>query len=133
MVLGPAERLDPLSRGQVFDGARGARYLPVRDVANEQVPERVLGLSLDRGPARTLHKLLALQPEQRLLRLGPSIRRQTAPSQKTFPTTAASWRSAFSASERWSSRAAMIPCTVSGSASSSSEPRSASILANCSA
>ena len=39
----------------------------------------------------------------------------TAPSQNTLPRTAASWSSRFSSAASASSRAAMIPCTVSGS------------------
>ena len=69
----------------------------------------------------------APRPRQRVT---PSTA-STAPSQKTLPTTAASWSSRFSSSESASSRAAMIPCTVSGSSSTS--PRSSRMRAYCSA
>ena len=48
--------------------ALGAWDLSVRDVAHEQVLERVLGFTLDRAPPRTLHELLLLQRVQLLLR-----------------------------------------------------------------
>ena len=71
------EILDPLSRSGLDPGgsslvtarAPGARDLGVGDVADERMPEAVLGLSFHRaGPART-HKLLARQLVQRLLRV----------------------------------------------------------------
>src|SRR5581483_11476429 len=63
----PAERLDPLRRAAVQLRAQRTRDLPVRDVADEHVAERVLVLACDRRPARTLHELLPLERVQQLL------------------------------------------------------------------
>ena len=93
------ERLDPLRRAPVLLGPRGARDLAVGDVAHEHVPERVLALAGDRRAALAADELLALERVQPFLdapaRSRPAIA-ASAPSQKIFPTTAASWSSAFS-------------------------------------
>ena len=45
----------------------GARDLPVRDVTDEHVQERILGLVRHRRPAGALHELLSLERMQKLL------------------------------------------------------------------
>ena len=62
--------LDPRRRGDVTRGSRGSRELPVGDVAGQDVPERVLGLALDRGTPGRTHELLARELPQRLGDLG---------------------------------------------------------------
>ena len=57
----------------------------------------------------------------------------TAPNQKTLPWTDASWSRRFSSAGSASSRAAMMPCTVSGSGSSPASSRSSSMRTYCSA
>src|SRR5439155_11518224 len=68
-LLGPAERLDPAGGAAVPVRARRTRDLPVRDVADEQVPEGVLRLGGDRGRARAAYELLALERVQQLFGL----------------------------------------------------------------
>src|SRR5438034_5337230 len=53
------ELLDPLRRRAVLLGARRARDLLIRHVANEHMPERKLLLTLDRRRARRSNELLA--------------------------------------------------------------------------
>ena len=71
MVIGSAETLDPLGRRPVLVGARRARDLAIGDVADQEVAECVLALTLDRRTPCALDELLALEPEQGLLRRGP--------------------------------------------------------------
>ena len=132
MILETAVRLDPpRGAGVLFDPARPPD-LPVRDVAQQHVQERVLRLPGHRGAALAADELLALERvEPPCSRSPPSA--ATAPGQNTLPITAASWSSRFSSAGSASSRAPMIPCTDSGSGSSSASPRSASICAYCSA
>ena len=105
--------------------SRRARDLAVGDVADEYVAERVLALARNRRAARPSARTPCARARAGAPRPAsastPSTA-STAPSQKTLPTTAASWSSRFSSSESASSRAAMMPCTVSGSSTSS--PRS---------
>ena len=61
VVFRPSERLDPLRRSQMLLRTLRAGNLPVRDVTDEQMFERVLGLTLDGAAARTLDELLLLQ------------------------------------------------------------------------
>ena len=65
MVLGTAERLDPLGDAPVLRGALGARDLPVRDVADERVRERELALALDRRAPLAADEALALERVER--------------------------------------------------------------------
>ena len=67
VVLAPAERLDPRRRALVPLGAARARDLPVRDVADEHVPERVLLFTADRRAALAPDELLPLERVQRVL------------------------------------------------------------------
>ena len=69
VIFGAAERLDPGGRAAVPLAAGRARDLTVGDVAEQDVPEGVLGLARDRGAARLLHELLPLEPEEQLLGL----------------------------------------------------------------
>ena len=114
----------------------GARDLRVGDVTHEQVAEGVLALLSDGRTTLATHELLPLEPVQEQLgfrRSRPPIW-LSGPSQKTFPTTAASWSRSFSSIGSASRRAAMIPCTDSGSRSSlASSPSSSTIRANSSA
>ena len=64
VVLGPSERFDPCGRARVFVGARSARNLAVRDVANEQMPKRILAIVCNRRSALTADELLALERVQ---------------------------------------------------------------------
>ena len=67
VILGTTERLDPLGGTRVFLRPLGARNLPVRDVAHQDVLERELRLTGDRAAPRALHELLLLQRVQALL------------------------------------------------------------------
>ena len=58
VVLGTAERLDPLGRLEMLLRPLRTRDLSVRDVADEYVLERELGLTFDRAAARTLYEFL---------------------------------------------------------------------------
>jgi hypothetical protein len=58
VVLRTPERLDPFSYTHMLLRAIGARHLPVRNVANEQMLERVLRLSVDRASPRAADELL---------------------------------------------------------------------------
>ncbi len=116
-------RLDPLGDRLVAAGPARPRDLGVGDVPDQGVPEHVLVLVLDRGGPRPLDELLALQLGQggldRLAAVAvgpgrPPSMAATAPGQKTRPTTAASWTSALTSGARVSRRAAISPCTVSG-------------------
>ena len=62
MVLGAAQRVDPLGDEPVLLGALAARDLPVGDVAQEHVGEGPLAFALDGGPALTRKESLALEP-----------------------------------------------------------------------
>ena len=124
-ILGPVdgERLDPARRQPVHVRPPLARDLAVRDVANEHVAEDVGGLAGDRRAALPAHELLAFERVHRLLDVSVGQTehlRASAPGQKTLPTMAAAWTSAFSSGGSVSSRAAMMPWTDSGSGSSSS-------------
>ena len=95
-VLGAVagQALDPLGGEPVRVGAPRARDLRVGDVADEDVAEDEGGLAGDRGAALAAHELLALEraggpPRPRARGRSPSA--ASAPTQKTFPTTAASW------------------------------------------
>jgi hypothetical protein len=98
------------------------------------VVERVLELALDRAVSLAPHELLSPERPKMLLDRARSdpVTAASEPAQNTFPSTAASCSSRFSSATSESRRAAMIPCTVSGSASPTVPP-SASIRANCSA
>lgn len=71
MVVGPAERLDPLSRQEAFLRTLDAGYLPVGDVSDEDVPERILGFPCDPRSAFPLHELLSLEGVEALLEHSP--------------------------------------------------------------
>ena len=68
LILRAAERLDPGGGATVLLGADASGNLAVRDVADKQVPERVLALAGDRARAGALDELLALELEEQLLR-----------------------------------------------------------------
>ncbi len=122
VILGSPQSLDPLGRALVLPRPVGPGDLAVRDIADEGMSERELALSGERRAALPADEPFALEPVQRRDR----VTRVAAEAlvQKTFPTTAASWRSVFSSRVRPSSRAAIMPWSVSGSGSSSAEPRS---------
>ena len=67
VILGTTERLDPLGGTRVLLRPLGARNLPVRDVAHQDMLERELRLAGDRAAPRALHELLLLQRVQALL------------------------------------------------------------------
>ena len=66
VILGTAERIDPLRGTTVFVGAGGARDLPVGDVAYQQVPEGVFLVVLDRRPPFASNEVLALEGMERV-------------------------------------------------------------------
>ena len=119
VTLGTTERLRPIGGAAVFLFACSARDLVVRNVSEQDVPKRILGLAGDRRATSLLHKLLALQSGQQLL--GIAARLVAIPSsatgQNTSPTIPPSWSTVFPGTEGLSSRAAMIPWTVSGNSS----------------
>ena len=116
VVLAPAELLDPAGGEEVLLGAVGARDLAVRDVADEQMAERVLAVARDRAArargGRTPCARARAAPSSSARRPASEA---SAPVQKRFPITAASWSSAFCSGSSRSSRAAISPWTVSGS------------------
>ena len=71
VVLRPSERLEPLRRAAVALRPSRPRDLTVRDVPEQEVAERVLGLAGDRGAAGPLDELLPLEPVQALLHETP--------------------------------------------------------------
>ena len=105
----PGLCLHPRCGGPVLAGARGSRDLPVRDVADEDVPERVLALAFHRAPACRAYELPARQLVKRELDLAlvEVAHRGQRAAQNTLPTTAASWRSPLRSGESVSSRAAI--------------------------
>ena len=66
-VLRPHARLEPLGGPLVPLSSGRAGDLPIRDVAHEDVPERVLLIALDRGAPVTSHELLAFERAQRVV------------------------------------------------------------------
>ena len=98
-----------------------ARDLRVRDVAHEDVPERVLGVGRDGATTVAADELLPLELvepvlDRRLVDVAEVT--ASAPAQNTLPITAASWIRSFSSADSASSRAAMIPWIVSGRSAS---------------
>ena len=69
VVLRPAERLDPGRRALVALRSGAPGDLAVGDVADEQVPERVLVLAAHRGAPLAADELLPLERVQPLLRV----------------------------------------------------------------
>ena len=130
MVFGAVagEGSEPLRRAPVLLRALGARDLAVGDVSHERMEEGVLRLARDRRSGGRAGRTPSARAR------GGRARRCSAraPGQKTLPITDASWRSDFSAGASPSMRAAIKPCTVSGSARSP-PPCSASIRAYSSA
>ena len=61
VVVGPAQRLDPLRRDPVLLSSVGPRDLPVCDVSDEDVPERPLAVIRDRRGLRMRYELLPLE------------------------------------------------------------------------
>ena len=105
-----------------------ARNLAVGDVADQQVPERVFASRRRPTSARALDELLALELEEQLLRLARRRRRRRRARRARRPCRGRP-RPAAAASPRSpspSSRAAMIPWTVSGSSESVARARAAS-------
>jgi hypothetical protein len=92
-----SQRLDPGSGCPVLLGARGARDLGVRDVADKHMPERVLALVRDSAPRPRPHQFLPLElPEPSLDLLGVETADvRQAPTQNPVPITAASRRTSF--------------------------------------
>ena len=136
VVLGRPSELDPLGGARVLLSLAAAGIWPYATSWTRRWQEGVLGLAFDRGPPLAAHELLALERAWSVSSTPHQLRPfsgSAAPDQKTLPTTAASWRRAFSCGSRRSSRAAMMPWMVSGTGSSSDRPRSSSMRANCSA
>src|SRR5688572_12229989 len=69
VVASLAERLDPLGCLPVALGSLGTRNLPIRDVAEQDVAERVLRLARDRRPPLTAEELLPLEGTERRFEL----------------------------------------------------------------
>src|SRR5437868_2117943 len=67
LVVGSAERLDPLGCEPVLVGTLGTWDLSIRDVANKHVVERVFRLSLDGGAPLAANELRPNQGTQTLL------------------------------------------------------------------
>jgi hypothetical protein len=67
VVILPPQALDPRRRAQMLLRALAARNLPVGDVANEHVTERVFDLAADRGAALAADQALSLQRVERVL------------------------------------------------------------------
>src|SRR5438552_14215635 len=86
-----SERLDPLGGGAVQVDTARARDLPVRDVADEQVQERVLRLARNGGAAVAADELLPLESVQWLLERGR--RRTTDCGERRGPVDLAEHRS----------------------------------------
>src|SRR5262252_3745042 len=63
--------LEPGSCGSMLSCAAGPRDLAVRDVPDEHVPERVLGLALHRCPTGRPDELLARELVERELDFAP--------------------------------------------------------------
>ena len=64
------QRLDPASHGHMLRGARGARNLPVGDLAHDRMQERVLGLARQRGATLAANELFTLERVQQALHVG---------------------------------------------------------------
>jgi hypothetical protein len=67
MIVRPAERLDPSRRSEVLTHTLAPRYLAIGDVADEDVPERVLRLPGDGRSPLTPEKFLPLEGVQAVL------------------------------------------------------------------
>jgi hypothetical protein len=77
VVVGTAERFDPLGSAAVALGARGPRGRAVRDVPYQHMPERVLAFARDRAAPLPADELAALERMQPLFdgeALGPADR-----------------------------------------------------------
>ena len=87
VILGPAERFDPLGRQPVLLGPAAARYLTVRDVPNEDVEEEVLRLVLHGGASLAADEVLALEGVKVFLHLPPLEARDSCqpPGPEGFP------------------------------------------------
>jgi len=72
VVLGPAERPDPFRGQAMLLRAPAAGDLPVGDIADQHVEERILRLVCDGRTPGSLHEVLALQRVQLHFRL-PSV------------------------------------------------------------
>ena len=83
VILVTPELLDPFAGEAVLLGPSGAWNLAVRHVAHEQVSERVLALTRDRGTTLATDELLSLEPVQRGLGRGAvdtaDLRRRAEP------------------------------------------------------
>ena len=75
VILGPAQRLDPAGGVGVLVGAGSTRDLPIGDVAQQHVHERVLRFASDRRGPLAADELLALQPVQILFQLTNGLSR----------------------------------------------------------
>ena len=65
VVFGTAERLDPLGGSEMFLRPLGARDLPVRDVAHQQVREREFTLPLERRRPGGAHEIAVGEVDER--------------------------------------------------------------------
>ena len=133
VILGPSESFDPRGGMPVLLGVRAARELSVGDVAEQHVPERVLRVAANRRAALAPDEVPSLQRAQETVDVwgGDACRRCDTPQPEHLPCTAASCSSSFSGRGSASSRAAITPCTDSGS--SAVLPRSDSMRTYCSA
>ena len=92
------ERIDPLRHGNVTLGARRARKLSVRRIADECVDEGVLHGARDGRPVLPADELLALERVERARSapMLPSADREQGVRPDALPSTEACWRSSFS-------------------------------------
>ena len=67
MIIGAAQRLDPVGRAHVLLASRRAWDLAVGDVADEHVPEHVLRLAADSRAALAAQDPLAVERVERFV------------------------------------------------------------------
>ena len=125
-VFGPLAglALEPGGRRLVPAGAGGARDLPVADVADQQVPEAVLGLARHRAELRA-GRTSSLRASScsacSTSRGSRSPISASAPAQNTLPITEASCSRLLRSAASVSRRAAISACTESGTSTSSAQ------------
>lgn len=89
MIVRTPERLDPCGSATMLAGARSTRNLPIRDIANEDVAERMLRFVRNGRLPSALHD----KPSSICMHSSARERERpltSPPSQKTFPSTDAS-------------------------------------------
>ena len=123
VVLAPLDRqlLDPFRSCAMLPRALDPRDLPVGDVADQRMPERILGLVGNGAAPFPPDEALALErvePTLDVTPLGPLATERADP--EDLADHGGVLEQVFSAGGSPSRRAAMIPCSVSGIGSSAS-------------